>query len=290
MLSTEEEEQKPVVSSFDLDGVIEYMKSEECTSISFLTGAGMSVSCGIPDFRTPKIGLYSTLQRYNLPDPQMIFDISYLQENPTPFYDIMKTLTPGSYKPSPAHHFMKLIQDKKLLNSVFTQNIDGLERLSGINPDILYECHGHFYTFHCIKCHEEYKLEEFTNDIKQGNIIHCHKPDCEGLVKPDVVFFGEALPVRVFEDVEEKLQTSDLIFIMGTSLCVHPFASFVNFARPDALRVLINRDPVGEQYLQYQKDKSNTQDVFLKGDCDVIIKQICDRMGWTVELNKLINS
>jgi NAD-dependent deacetylase sirtuin 2 len=295
------------VSSFDLEGLISFMKSDKCKKIAFLVGAGISVSAGIPDFRTPGTGLYYQLSEYNLPFPEAIFEINYLQRNPQPFYQFMKSIIPGEYKPTPSHHFMKLIQDKNLLGSIWTQNIDGLERLAGIDPTKLFECHGHFYTFHCLSCGMDFSLESLKKDILNGDILKCSS--CKkGLVKPDVVFFGENLPANLFPNLRPKLTEADLLFVMGTSLAVQPFCSFFQLARDDAIRCLINRDPVGQSVVErIQKDNEihiniregtqkmffyhvpevNKRDIFIQGDCDDIVSQICEKMGWAEELKVL---
>lgn len=302
--------EKPLLSSFDIDGLVEYIKSERCKKITFMVGAGISVSAGIPDFRSPGTGLYYTLQEYNLPDPMSIFSIDYLKENPTPFYSFQKNLIPGIYKPTPTHYFMKLIEQKNLLGTIWTQNIDGLEHLAGVPEKKIYECHGSFWTFHCLKCQRKSKLEEWRDKINKGEVLKCKSTQCLGLVKPDVVFFGENLPKKVFEDIQDKVFESDLILIIGTSLAVTPFSGFFELAARDTVRVLINREAVGtcpirvtenggEKIIQvnqnyqrrffFQCPEINFRDIFLQGDCDDVIYQICDKLGWRDELDQLIS-
>jgi NAD-dependent SIR2 family protein deacetylase len=96
--------------------------------------AGISVSAGIPDFRSPGTGLYDNLAKYNLPEPTAVFDINYFRENPAPFYQLAKELFPGQYKPTPTHLFIRLLHDKGLLRRCFTQNIDSLEVCAAFDP------------------------------------------------------------------------------------------------------------------------------------------------------------
>jgi NAD-dependent SIR2 family protein deacetylase len=105
------------------------MPFTSCFGGLLISGAGISVSCGIPDFRSPKTGLYQQLAKYKLPYPEAIFDMEYFGTNPTPFYTLAKTMYPGNHSPSKTHFFIKLLQNKNLLLRNWTQNIDGLERL-----------------------------------------------------------------------------------------------------------------------------------------------------------------
>jgi NAD-dependent deacetylase sirtuin 2 len=121
----------PVLSSFDLAGVAEFIKEGRCKNVIVMAGAGISVSAGIPDFRTPGTGLYDNLAKYNLPEPTAVFDIHFFRENPAPFYQLAKELFPGQYKPTPTHNFIRLLHDRGLLLRCYTQNIDSLEAEAG---------------------------------------------------------------------------------------------------------------------------------------------------------------
>lgn len=94
-----------------------------------------------------------------MPDPQAIFETSFFRENPKPFFVLAKELYPGSFKPTPCHYFIKLLNDKGVLLRHYTQNIDTLERLAGLPEQKLVEAHGTFYRGHCLECDKEYSLE-----------------------------------------------------------------------------------------------------------------------------------
>lgn len=130
-------------------------------------------AAGIPDFRSPGSGLYHNLQKYNLPDPQAIFELDFFSKNPKPFFELAKELYPGSFKPTPCHYFIKLLEEKGLLLRHYTQNIDTLERVAGISDKKLVEAHGTFYTGHCQKCRQMYDLQWMKGMLLQYGIGTC---------------------------------------------------------------------------------------------------------------------
>ncbi|WVQ98238.1 hypothetical protein IAU59_005361 [Kwoniella sp. CBS 9459] len=120
--------------------------------IIVLSGAGISTSCGIPDFRS-STGLYAQLQdegKYELDDPQQMFDIRYFREKPEVFYSFAKQIYPSNFVPSPCHRWIKMLEDKGVLLRNYTQNIDTLESLAGVTKVL--QCHGSFKTASCLRC------------------------------------------------------------------------------------------------------------------------------------------
>jgi NAD-dependent deacetylase sirtuin 2 len=206
-------------------------------AITVFTGAGISTNCGIPDFRSES-GLYGIVkQRYRLPCPEAIFDISYFRSNPGPFFDLSKELFSDSIKPSPAHRFIAWLEERGQVALVATQNIDMLHTKAGSTRVI--ECHGSALTGHCMACRKQYDHSEFEGDIKNDKIPHC---DCGGVIKPDIVFFGESLPESFYVAFENPPAT-DLFIVMGTSLSVEPAASFALKLARTAKSIIVNRDP-----------------------------------------------
>jgi NAD+-dependent protein deacetylase SIR2 len=148
------------LKSRTLDGLAEYIKSGKVKKIVVMTGAGISTSAGIPDFRSPETGLYvidrqlesaydmltfcryANLARLKLPYAEAVFSIEYFRENPEPFYTLAQELYPGKYRPTITHSFIRLLQDKGLLLKLFTQNIDCLEREAGVSDNKIIEAHG----------------------------------------------------------------------------------------------------------------------------------------------------
>ena len=107
-----------VLAELSVDGIVEYIKSGKATKIITMAGAGISTSAGVPDFRSPVTGLYSNLQKYNLPDPQASFEIGFFRKNPEPFFQLAKELYPDEDKfcPTLSHFFIKLLNDKGILH------------------------------------------------------------------------------------------------------------------------------------------------------------------------------
>ena len=154
-----------------VDDAAALLKSSE--NIVLLTGAGISTSLGIPDFRSKHTGLYSQLQHLGLDDPQEVFDISLFREDPSVFYSVARNILPTSKRFSPTHAFIRLIQDKGKLLTNFTQNIDNLEGHAGVSEDRLIQCHGSFATATCQDCQYRVKGEELFEDLKAGKVARC---------------------------------------------------------------------------------------------------------------------
>eukprot|EP00755_Sulcionema_specki_P029727 Sspe_Gene.92765::Locus_65555_Transcript_1_1_Confidence_1.000_Length_1590::g.92765::m.92765/K11412/SIRT2, SIR2L2; NAD-dependent deacetylase sirtuin 2 len=274
----EEEELPPLFSSFDVQGVVDYIKEKKVSKIVVMVGAGMSVAAGIPDFRSPGTGLYDNLQKYNLPEPSAIFTLSYLRENPKPFFYLAKELWPGTYDATYAHYFLRELDKQGLLLRVFSQNIDGLERVAGLPEDRVVYAHGSFDQAHCIDCHKEYETSFVKDAVFREELPKCTK--CSGVVKPDIVFFGESLPDRFFRRAAADLPECDLLMVIGTSLMVHPFAGLVNLVRDDIPRVLVNRETAGGMNF------GKYRDVFLGGDLQEQTEKLAEGLGMAEALKQ----
>jgi NAD-dependent histone deacetylase SIR2 len=180
---------------------------------------------------------------------------------------------------------IKLFETHNLLHRVYTQNIDTLERIAGIDSDLIVEAHGSFAENHCIKCSAEMSTDVIKQHMaKQFNsdgIPKCHQ--CNGLVKPDITFFGEGLPSRFFDMWDEDCENVDIAIVAGTSLAVYPFASLPTEVETSALRVLINQEAVGD----FATGRRKT-DILLLDDCDVIAEKLVHQLGWEDEFLQLI--
>lgn len=269
------------------------------------------MSAGIPDFRTPGSGLYSKLASYNLPYPEAIFSIDYFREHPEPFFKLAKELYPGEFAPTKAHFLLRVLHEHGLLLRAFTQNIDTLESVAGLPLDKIVFAHGSFSTAHCTVCQAEHTMEYVRERIFRDELPRCRL--CDGVVKPDIVFYGESLPQRFFVRAQEDIPNCDLLIVMGTSLQVMPFASLADRVGPGVPRLLINRekvhvrssiaaDPQAAALMQllgishrandgFEFDQpENKRDVLFLGACDDGAQALADALGFGEELQHLASS
>ncbi|XP_060552811.1 uncharacterized protein LOC132714084 isoform X2 [Ruditapes philippinarum] len=259
------------------------LQTEAVKNVVIVAGAGISTPSGIPDFRSPGTGLYDNLQQYNIPYPEAIFDIDYFFVNPRPFFTLAKELYPsGKYRPNYIHYFVRQLYDKGLLLRMYTQNIDGLERLAGVPAEKMVEAHGTFATATCTICKHKMEGSEIKEKIFSDKLPRCPTRGCIGIVKPDIVFFGEDLPRKFYSYMKDMLQ-ADLVLVMGTSLEVQPFAGIIDTVRFNVPRILFNREAVGP--FKYQR---RTQDVVVTGDLIDNMVKFATQVGWKDDMVELI--
>ncbi|RFU35328.1 hypothetical protein B7463_g963, partial [Scytalidium lignicola] len=297
-----------------VDDAVELLKKSR--NIIVLTGAGISTSLGIPDFRSKDTGLYSKLEYLGLNDPQEVFDIDIFRQDPSIFYSIAKDILPSTDRYTPTHKFIYLLQQKGKLLTNYSQNIDNIESIAGILPEKLIQCHGSFATASCVECHYQVPGETIFPDVIAGNIPRC--PQCiqnlrnlqapaamkrkrsngsdkkrrrfdenadssseddydipaAGVMKPDITFFGEALPDRFSERLtKHDRDLVDLVIVIGTSLKVAPVSEVVPFLPANIPQMYISRTPVSHVNF----------DIDMLGDCDVVVAELCRRLGWDLD-------
>ena len=196
----------------------------------FFGGAGVSTESGIPDFRSTD-GLYHQQWRY---PPETILSHDFFEDRTEEFYDFyrQKMLFPQA-RPNPAHEALAELERRGILSAVITQNIDGLHQAAGSRNVI--ELHGSVLRNHCVRCHRSYSLDEI---LQSQGVPRC---PCGGVIKPDVVLYGEQLPVEAIEGALDAIAAADLLLIGGTSLAVYPAAGFVQDYRGKL--AIINRSP-----------------------------------------------
>ncbi|KAI0083958.1 SIR2-domain-containing protein [Irpex rosettiformis] len=289
-----------------IDDAVDLIRNSR--NILILSGAGISVSCGIPDFRS-RTGIYSMLQEkgeYDLDDPQQMFDIDYFKENPAGL-TFRSQIYPSNFIPSPSHRFIKLIENKGKLLRNYTQNIDTLETQAGVRKVV--QCHGSFATASCINCHVKVPGNAIEAEIMARTIPLCkscttaptikvkkkgkkkkknylpwesdgeEEPDVpafpSGVMKvrhwkPDITFFGEKLSDEFDKALAEDRPLVDLMIIIGTSLKVSPVADIPTHLRHSVPQIVINKTPILHL----------NADIVLLGNADDVVQCLCRKLQW----------
>ncbi|KAJ6551385.1 DHS-like NAD/FAD-binding domain-containing protein [Mycena capillaripes] len=275
---------KSKLASKDLEGVAQYIASGKCKNIVVMSGAGISRAAGIPDFRSEG-GLYNILRKSDigaqLPRIQDIFTLSYFKKNPKPFYQVVSALCDGAYRPTLTHSFIRLLEKRRVLNACWTQNVDGLEGLAGVSSWRLIQAHGTVDSQHCTNCNAKFDDRKMKQAVVSGEVPICEKRGCKGFVKPDVVMFGETLPLKFWLNIP-FVKRADLLIIVGTSLAVPPFSFIADRVSKSCPRVVINLESVWG--IGGRED-----DVQCLGDCDETVRRLAQLMGgdWEAELDSL---
>jgi len=303
----------------DIASLARYILSSDCQSIALLTGAGVSVASGIPDFRSPG-GMYDTLKpelitcnKYERilmeQDPTYVVSWDIFATNAFPYLEVRRPFILGTrkhqWKATIAHRFAELLHTKThKLTRVYTQNIDGLDRQCEEIPDEkIVNVHGSISKASCEGCGSEMEFDAFCDEVSK-NIKDIYKldpqapkasshvfcPSCQKpLVKPSTVLFGRNLPEEFWTRAQEDMPSVDLLIVAGTSLVVAPANRLVYNADENAKRVVINLDPVGAELgLDYSSSgtsiDSNRRDLFLQGNCDEVFLSLIQSLGWLDDL------
>jgi NAD+-dependent protein deacetylase sirtuin 2 len=298
----------------DLASLARFILSPECNSISILTGAGVSVASGIPDFRSPG-GLYDTLrpelltapswqQQLMTRDPTNVVNWEIFRDNSFPYLEVRRPFILGTrnhqWKATIAHRFAELLQTKTQtkLTRVYTQNIDGLQHQCDELPlEKIVNVHGTISEASCEGCGHDMNFDAFCDKV-QSNIKDIYAmdstapsdstpivcPKCSrALVKPRTVLFGRSLPIEFFERIQDDLPTCDLLIIAGTSLVVSPANSLVYQVPKHTIRVVINNEPVGQE-LGIDYGPTPRRDFFAQGDCETVFLNLIQELGWLQDL------
>jgi NAD-dependent deacetylase len=202
------------VTTTEVERLAELLGQSRCAVA--LTGAGVSVSSGIPDFRTPETGLWAKV------DPMEVAHIDVFEREPERFWSYYRPRfeSLGDKEPNRAHQALAELERRGLIEAVITQNIDRLHRAAGSENVI--EVHGSIETSSCVECGTAFGLGEM-DALFDGRVVALCSA-CGGAVKPDVVLFGEMLPLEAIERATELAEEADLMLCVGSSLAVHPVA------------------------------------------------------------------
>jgi len=208
--------------------------SSRCTVA--LTGAGISVPSGIPDFRSPGTGLWEKV------DPMEVAHIDVFMRDPKRFWSYYRPRFGmlSDKEPNGAHRALAALEERGMLDAVVTQNIDRLHRKAGSRRVI--EVHGTIETSSCVRCASSYPLDDVGKLFDDEGVARCER--CEGPVKPDVVLFGEMLPEGAMEESYALASRADLLLCVGTSLEVYPVAALPSVtARSGGSVAIVTKGP-----------------------------------------------
>lgn len=208
-----------------------------------LTGAGISTPSGIPDFRSPSSGLWNDV------DPLAVASAYTFRHRPQDFYDWIQPIARQTLEaePNAAHLALAQLEEYGPLRAVITQNVDMLHGKAGSRN--VYEVHGHLRELTCLRCYTVYPSDTHLQRFMQvGDMPCCDK--CGGVLKPNVILFGEQLPVRVFNEARKQAMASDLLLVVGSSLEMAPVADLPMLAYENGARiVIVNNEPTHIDHL-----------------------------------------
>ena len=198
------------------------------------TGAGVSTESGIPDFRSPG-GIWS---KYDPEDFTIQRFISSLDARKALWKMSIEGELLMEAEPNPAHYAIVELHQLGKLDCVITQNIDNLHQRAGVPDDKVLELHGNIQWVVCLGCRSRFPLAQILQKVKEGiEVPDC--PDCQGILKPDAVFFGEALPQDAFQEAARRTQKCDLFIVVGSTLTVYPAADIPTYAGEAGIRLAI---------------------------------------------------
>lgn len=204
--------------------------------ILFFGGAGVSTESGLPDYRS-KEGTYTKMEEQKK-DPKKIMNKRFMIEHPEEFFNqIPRRSNPFTPKPNPAHLYLADLERRGKDVRIVTQNVDGLHQAAG--SKLVVELHGNNRHFHCVICGREYPYQEIRRDAQ--NVPRC--PIDNGIIRSDVILFGENLTPGILERARELIETSDLLIIAGTSLSVNPAKNLIRHFNGGKV-VIINKTPL----------------------------------------------
>lgn len=294
-----------------VDDAVDLIKKS--SNIILITGAGISTSLGIPDFRSKGTGLYSKLEHLGLADPQEVFDISLFREDPTIFYSIAKDIIPDiQNRYTPTHKFIAMLHQRGKLLTNYSQNIDNLETKAGVPKEKLIQCHGSFGTATCIQCHHKVDGETIFPDVRAGILPRC--PKCIKTLRGAGGSMKRKQPAATTNKKkrnrwEDDDSDDDSEYDIPTAGVMKPDITFFGESLPDEfgkrltehdrdkvdLVIVIGTSlkvtPVSEVaswlpahvpqiYVSREPVKHIEFDIDLLGDCDVVVAELCRRLDW----------
>jgi NAD-dependent deacetylase sirtuin 2 len=310
-----------------VDALARYIKGGGCRNVVFLTGAGVSVAAGIPDFRSPG-GMYDTLRPELLTasaedrvlmaeNPTYVVNRALFTHNQFPYMELRRPfivgLSAGTWKPTLSHLLMQLFHEAGLLRRVYTQNIDGLDFSTQIPLEKIVSVHGTMRHVKCELCGDdgpdggsiEWLADQTRRHIKdiygvdpgaptESSNIMCPTCNRPGL-KPATVMYGGAMPPQFNSAVAEDFRGTtdvDLVVVMGTSLTVYPAAMIPDMASDKCHRILINNEKVGAfaRKSRFAEEGGELPPAScLLGSCDAVAVALVEALGWRERMARIVH-
>ncbi|MCX7635761.1 MAG: NAD-dependent deacylase [Syntrophales bacterium] len=198
------------------------------------TGAGVSTESGIPDFRSPG-GIWSKFDPEDFTIDKFLYDPATREKQ---WRFLLESGLFETAEPNEAHRAIAWLESIGKLVCVITQNVDDLHQKAGNDPRRVYELHGNMKWLKCLGCYERFPLGEvLKNHDRHGGVPACAR--CRGILKPDVIFFGEALPAQTLREANHQAATCDLLIVIGSSLVVYPAAYIPIYAKGGGAKLVI---------------------------------------------------
>lgn len=231
----------------------------ESERIVFFGGAGVSTASGIPDFRSAT-GLYNREHNLNY-SPEYLLSYAFFKADPAGFYSYLRdNLYFPDAKPNAAHYALAKLEKMGKLSAVITQNIDNFHQRAG--SEKVLELHGSMERYYCIRCRKNY---DPAYALRATEVPRC---SCGGIVRPDVVLYGEMLDTELLNAAIKAILRADMLIVGGTSLVVYPAASLVRYYRRDKL-LLINQETTAYD---------NWANVVINGDISQIMHDLVEAL------------
>jgi NAD-dependent deacetylase len=217
---------------------------KQARQVVALTGAGISTPSGIPDFRSPQSGLWDQV------DPAEVASIFSFRQHPERFFAWVRPLAAliDQAQPNPAHYALAALEQQGKLQAVITQNIDNLHSQAGSKT--VYELHGNLHQATCIRCYAQEDGRPLLAKFIQDGQIPYHS--CGGVLKPNIILFGEQLPLQTYALADAAMKAADLMLVIGSSLEVAPVSEMPALAHERGAKLIIinfqptHADPLAE--------------------------------------------
>ncbi len=234
------------------------------TGVYALTGAGMSTESGIPDFRSPGTGLWEKV------DPIKTSSAEVLYSNPRLFYEtgFARFACIAQADPNPGHFALARLEKLGFLKGLVTQNIDGLHVKAGQKK--IWEVHGHLRTGYCLSCHRRYPFQELVQQVELKRLPPVCR-SCSGMLRPDVVLFGDPMPELFFEASNIIGSKCELMLVVGSSLVIYPVADLPRLARR---LIIINLQPTPYDH---------RAEVVIREKCGVVLQDLVSAVETAAE-------